>query len=367
MERYAAILFLIMVLVSFGLPSNSMTVYEFKKEYGVDNDSPLFLNEKYVLTADDGRTIIFRKLNDHYDDKVRMQIKYTGQLPQNESFYFVLCENETHILHFFDEERNYWNKRKNDLKLNKKAEFKNTTLYELDFIVNNELNGNIALWEDKQNDMYCGSSSWVSLNYIDYFDEDFYSFLRDLYIYQVYNELKEGDESQDKHILFSPSYFMNKVLNPISFYDVDIGKDIEENIEKLKVRNGAIRLARTGNQSILERFTLPINFLITLSEVMKSEGDITSLKKNLSYDADSPSSLPQTEEELEIYKNLVQECYKGTVFDTKMFDYYGTIVTFAIVSEGLKATSAGPDKAFGTDDDITFIRTYESVGMEPLK
>jgi len=79
--------------------------------------------------------------------------------------------------------------------------------------------------------------------------------------------------------------------------------------------------------------------------------------------------LPVNEQELADYlafmRNGLSKLEYFIVGD-ELLDIFRTPIRVEIVTDGLKATSAGPDKEFNTEDDIVFIRTYESVGMEPL-
>jgi len=88
--------------------------------------------------------------------------------------------------------------------------------------------------------------------------------------------------------------------------------------------------------------------------------------------------LPRTDEELQLFlewklnlsnaiKNRETIIFNPTYPYKSLEDYFGTALKFEIIDEGLKATSAGPDTEFGTDDDIIFrVKTTDSRNGEFL-
>jgi len=75
---------------------------------------------------------------------------------------------------------------------------------------------------------------------------------------------------------------------------------------------------------------------------------------------DIKGQLPTSEEELAIYLDwvydLTQWSLGGDEHDNKLYDRYENEIKFELILGGLKATSAGYDRVFDTDDDIWAIR-----------
>jgi len=135
-------MFFILFMFTIGESAYGWTVDELKARYKIDDSEfPIFMNDKYIIEADDGNIVVIRKLNPAHDKNVRntqgfVLIGGGGEFIQvdDEIYYLVLCADEQHILLSFNDEKNYFQKHKDTIKLEKHGDFKNISSYKFTYL-----------------------------------------------------------------------------------------------------------------------------------------------------------------------------------------------------------------------------------------
>ena len=206
------------------------------------------------------------------------------------------------------------------------------------------------VWVDKKNDKYCGSageflrndiSDTESLAYEESYD--YYLHTKDIYFY-VINSIMTDFNDMVNNFSNNDSFFIDDSLYPrdqqffyvVRRYDKDKHDAL---IEELDFEN---KRDFFNTRRILDLHTRPISIL---NEHPRWPKDIKLPEVSL--------ELPTNAEELDLYKRWI------STFSLRFRDDYGTEIKYEILDGiGLKAISAGPDKIFGTEDDIEYLREY---------
>jgi len=364
--------YLVFIVTIFMLYSENvfcMTLDSFIRTYKLQiiEDVALFDQEELVITADDGTKVILNRLNNAYEKNVRFINKYlNGVDNENECYYLLTCEHKDNILLVFDEEKNYFQKFKENLFVDIHYKYDTMMFYKFNYIYDADLmtNRDIIFWIDKENKKYCGSFLFPYLNFEDNYEdcedgERYYNFLKDICVEYAKNEIIRCNNLLENDIDFQLDITAFQVCQPLLFYGKEQWDSLLTELNKLYLEeNRSVKLlARNQNRisgyinsvSMFQRFYKSLS-----SDMFRPHGDT---RPNIS------GELPINDEELSEY--LAWQM-KGYIEGFIMIDIYDTPVKFEIVSEGLKVLSAGRDKVWDTEDDQYLIRTYESVGMKPL-
>ena len=121
-----------------------------------------------------------------------------------------------------------------------------------------------------------------------------------------------------------------------------------------------IKPKNVQNEQLLKNYTATIedkkNEVKTMTQTVfenNKDNDKSLLKPNLTI-PNIKGKLPQTKKELNEYLTWISKI-EGYDTPDELLDLYGTQIRFEIVTNGLKAISAGEDKTFDTLDDLFYI------------
>ena len=183
--------------------------------------------------------------------------------------------------------------------------------------------------------------------------ERYYNYITDAYRY-IINDYK----------WFSVDDNINKALQFLILYNDEEGIKLQKEIEALKELNFEKMLSR-------KRYDMTRQYILRcILPVSESYGGIYI---KIIDPPEINGDLPRTEEDLKLFlewkSNLDRRWHDYPFRNEETYgalkDYYGMPITFELVPEGLKASSAGPDKTFGTADDIVIMRIIHEEGSYP--
>jgi|GEM_PF-1547225 len=377
----------ILFLVIFSFITNllfSLTIEEFKVQNNIDDTKPLFLDNPFTIKADDGSTFVIKRLNPYYDENIRIPLRTSGMfvglneimvIVEGEAYYFLLCEDETHILLRIDDEINYFQKHGNSLKLEKYGDFKNVSAYKFSYLIfdgyyshlDNRIIKEKIIWMDTEKDQYCGSREYQPIEFKDNShktDEGklYFDYVEDLYIYIVEEEIARCSKLLDEDIDYTINIDVYFAVHGIDIYNAELGKVLMEQLDFLWKNERKYEKLRHYNQSRMNTYGQSVSKSNMSFQFFWQTDDYVETKPDIE------GELPTTEEELIEYNRWLLSRFRDLNRGNFPYfrDLYGTELRYAIVNKGLKVISAGKDKVFDTEDDELFIRTYESVGMKPL-
>jgi|GEM_PF-2621782 len=339
------------------------------------------------------------------------------RIPYNKSVsYVLLCEDKTHILYAFYHLKDFFSNHKDNytLTITKAQDYKRFISYNFNFISIcpdgttdiykrpiKELVIDQTVWVDKDEGKFCGSTAYQPLNitefYADYdayqshkiYDEfvieiynryeepDFKEYLKqkydvpelqdyleknyaadvavltrlkeyviavsDIYIEYIENDIKRYDIT-DRYELISDNKLVALYLRLLDFADIANAKELNTEWEqaKMALEEDANNFKKT-KYTILTRYTTYFDKITYIADEKAKE---LKLKRRL----------PTTEDELSKYLIWLDFFYAP---NNNRLDIYGVEIKVEIIPNiGIKATSAGYDKIFGTADDIVFVREY---------
>jgi len=354
----------------------SVSIDDYIEKYIVINDDePFFLDIEVVILVDDGTIFILKKLNPYYDVQVRSP--YSGDLivspyskelvayNENESFYFILSEDKKHILYKFDEQRNYIQKFSMYLTANRQDKYENVTSYKITFplLLDYELQDqSLFVWLDNKSSKYHGSLNYPPVYFNDNSvksdeEKEVYDCLKDMYIDYVEKELNRCQKLFYADVDYRLDQTIRLSATVIKAFDEQLAQELFEKINLTDFWQNKTDIYKRLNTKLLSDYCRTVNMIQNFNNQFDSRKWFAETRPNIK------DELPTTKEEMLEYLRWQSLNFKeGRGHD----DAYGTSVRFEIIPEGLKATSAGKDKVFDTDDDQYFVRTYESVGMKPL-
>ena len=272
--------------------------------------------------------------------------------------------------------------------INKQIDFENVTTYTFTLQYNNigqvlvppgqtfwpKFRFSTDIWIDK-NDKYCGSLMYPPYPFLEYYsDLSYESRIFDpktgQYVgYKLNIDIDTG--LLNEYYICVKDFYIDLAEKSLTFYlnsGYGWNTDFRERFEKIlylmrycdndtwdifndKFKNASKIVAANElyqyNVLRLENHTLGVSSII--------------IERNRYHPVRIPENIPnfdfpKTTEELNEYVTFIKE-----VYNPAMQDYYGVEIKIELHPLGLKATSAGPDKVFDTDDDIVFIREHESV------
>jgi len=343
----------------------------------IDGAEPVFKEDKVTIMADDGTNLVLRTLNPYYDSKLRPPISKplfnirnkrddNNNVYQNilgECFYFLLCDDETHILLMFDADKNYPQKQKENMALVKYGDFNTTPVYIFSYIDSKyDQHKEMKVWIDKENDKFCGTYMYPYIHFdtnkeVSDDGKDYYNFMRYFFIFEIEKELKRCNEIFTNNV----DYEINREIfygeYAFKIYDKEMEDNFAAQLAELLKNEWKFKREEQTNLMWIQNRCMSVSEVQKFYKMARVNEDFAETRPDIAGD------LPTTNGEL---KNFLDWRTSNFVVEPVLKDRQGTPIIFEIVSEGLKATSAGPDKEIGTDDDIVFVRTYESVGMKPL-
>ena len=211
----------------------------------------------------------------------------------------------------------------------------------------------VFFWVDKDS-KYSGSLDYPAIRFSDR-DESKKQFeeLSDLFLYLVNQELDkfEGLLDQQVRTYYNVPDNIRDLIKYISLHDKEVGNELQKRLDNLNIRREEwyhTALAITNTQTRLSAFTC----IVSQSPLTVSSWDSAAPEK-----PSIAGELPTTDEELAVYLDWMATGYNGCVDENgNLCDIFGTPINFELVEYGLKAISAGPDKEFGTKDDIWIMR-----------
>ena len=408
---FLAIIFLIFIVQLYGVSLETFKATSCATEF----DEPVLLGEAVSFTADDGTLFYLQEINSLYTKQKTAEellLNYspggwsgqqgphftpTANILDNEEgvvSYGLICESKDHILFVFKHYKGFFVDKIDDytVDINKQLDFENITTYTFTLKYKNiiqkifppereplpNIEFSVNIWTDKNN-KYCGSLMYPPYPFLEHYSDLSY-------------EVKTIDQKTGQEVVkYVPQYKLcinidTNLLNgyyvcvkdfyidfaeqSITFYSEGSYRwhtDFRENFEKIlylmkycdndtweifdgKFKNASEIVAAnrryTDTVSRLKNYTLGVSYIIERNRY-RSE----YITKNI-----PEFEFPKTTEELNKYVTFIKEVYSAS-----LHDYYGVEIKIELQPLGLKATSAGPDKVFDTDDDIVFIREHEPV------
>ena len=343
-------LFILASAVTYG-----STVDDYREQYRIFDDEPLFTDDLVIIEAEDGRKVHIRKLNPYYDENVRIPTKsyYVTNIGwqtfgQNECYYFVLCEDEINIINYFDQENNYLQKYADKMRLELYKDYDVFSSYHFTYLFDTEKDylRTLKVW-------FAGDIC-VTLSDINDKYRDLYQDIRNVCFDIFRTEVVRCVELFEKKIDYGfnmEAYYAARFI--IVFEDEEISVKIRNELNKAQF-----------NQFYSENL-VGVNLTISLpfhaKTVTEFKNTFKLVNKTLESSPNIEGELPRTEEELEEFINWKLNNYASD--NPSLTDSFDNPVKFEVVKEGLKVISAGKDGIFDTKDDQFFIRTYESAGM----
>jgi len=320
--------------------------------------------DEFCFTADDGTKIflveeVWLNPNPKYKPRTTFGFDHTAYT----SFYYLICENRTHILHIFYSQRGQLSECYNKIKekftlFTKDKEYGNYTTYRTDLVYFSIFSPYVEvlpippttlfLWLDKEDDTSCASISNIRrIQSVDEIKAD-YGLFKDIYIGYITDELNDYEDKLDNFkgsMLWSDQ---EKILKHIFANDEIVGTELSERYKNLEER---------------KKNMAPVFRTLTFINFYTQPVYAAYLKQGWDYDYfDKPNiegDLPITQEELEEYLKWIRKGYERFWRNDEFDDDFGNPIRFELIEEGLKATSAGIDGEFDTGDDLVKIRRYD--------
>jgi len=338
---------------------------------------PLGAGLKINITADDGNNFVVRQIPFGCYDSIFYN-------PLTLNIYGLMCEDETAVLVSFIFTNRYFY---SDyvIKINKAYSFENLDVYyiklynledELRWITNTfyaEIDKEVIIrtrniqpittlfWIDKNNNIFNGGDNIRAYQINKAYNPDLYTkeqffLLKDFYIDLINRNNKEMSlaiETFSRCHILSLNYVFNAMLE----YDTENKQMWESYLEERKslIKELSSIKDKVENQERLEIYTKPLSIICSYWPGMIELDKLDPIKND--------TKLPRTEEEFAKYmhwldgkENINDERFKSGV----VLDFYGTPIKYEFLKDvGIKATSAGRDKIFDTEDDQVHISTYE--------
>ena len=371
-------LYLTIIFISMIFIANfcyCLTVEEYMSPKNIGGEEPIFTEDKTVITADDGTSVVLRTLNPYYAEKLRSQIRFyhiSGRTPEQrrhsifqtfddntrqdvlkEYFYFLLCEDETHILLMFDADKDYPQEQKDNLTLVKYGDFNTLTVHNFSYTSKNDKLIEAKVWIDKENDKFCGTYTYKYMSFstdkeVTDDGRNYYNFMRDFFISEIEKELQRCNDIFANNV----DYEINRNIFYGNYAFRDYDKEMEERfaaeLETLLKNEGKFRRELNLNLWWLQNHSMTVSEIQQQYKLLKMDTDLAYTRPDI------VGNLPRTDEELEKYLAWRTKNFVG---EKVLKDRQGTPIKFEIDPLGLKAISAGPDREFGTDDDVIYINT----------
>jgi len=332
---------------------------------------------KINITADDGTKFVVRQISfGHYEN-----IFYD---PLTLSVYGLMLEDETAVLASFILNKTYFY---SDyvIKINKAYSFESLDVYIMKFYdLENEVRNifkfpgteidkesiiksrniqpmAISFWIDKNNNIFNGGDDIIAYQINKSYNPDLYTkeqffLLKDFYIDLINRNNKEMSlalETFSKCHVLSLDYVFTAMLE----YDTENKGMWESYLKEGKALSKKLFDIRDKieNQERLKRYTKPLSVICDYWPGVVELQKLDAIRNDM--------KLPRTDEEFVRYmhwldgnENINNEKYKSGV----VLDFYGTPIKYELLKDiGIKATSAGRDKIFDTEDDQVHISTYE--------
>jgi len=174
-----------------------------------------------------------------------------------------------------------------------------------------------------------------------------YDFYIDLYNRQI-KEMKLALETFSKCHINSLYYVSNAMLE-YAPEDKQMWESYFEEMHILSKELSAIR-DKIENQEQLKKYTKPLSVICDYWPGGIKLRKLDAIKND--------TKLPRTEEEFAKYMHWLGG--NENIKVQQLPDFYGTPIKYELLEGiGIKATSAGRDKVFDTEDDQVHISTYE--------
>jgi|GEM_PF-3495399 len=306
--------------------------------------------------------------------------------------YGLMCEDETAVLVSFIVNKRHDNRYFSSddvIKINKSHSFENLDVYyikhyslynELRWIFN-PFNAEIdkeaiirsrniqpittLFWIDKNNNIFNGGDNIRAYQINKAYNPDLYTkeqffLLKDFYIDLINRNNKEMSlaiETFSRCHILSLNYVFNAMLE----YDTENKQMWESYLEERKslIKELSSIKDKVENQERLEIYTKPLSIICDYWPGAVELQKLDAIRNDM--------KLPRTDEEFVRYmhwldgkENINDERFKSGV----ILDFYGIPIKYELLEGiGIKATSAGRDKVFDTEDDQVHISTYEENDM----
>ena len=339
------------------------------------------------------------------------------RIPYDKSVsYVLLCEDKTHILYAFYHLKDFFSNHKDNytLTLTKAQDYKRLISYNFKFISIcpdgttdiykrpiKELAIDQTVWVDKDEGKFCGSTAYQPLNITEFYaDYDAYQShkIYSEFVIEIYNRYEEPELKEylkQKYDVLELQDYLEKnyaadvaVLTRLKEYVTAVSDIYIEYIENdIKRYDITDRYELISDNKLVALYLRLLDFanIANAKELnteweqakMALEEDANNFKKTkymiltrytpyfdkITYIADEKAKelklkrrLPTTEDELSKYLIWLDFFYAP---NNNRLDIYGVEIKVEIIPNiGLKATSAGYDKIFGTTDDIVSVREY---------
>jgi len=338
----------------------------------VDDLPPLLLDEtKTEITADDGTKFILKQWNPEYkfDALYGLGVEEMKEYESKYIIFVVLCEHEIHVVSRIYYDKQYFDGvSAQDFIVEKQKECENVTLY--NFIYNKKNYTKDGrwyvgkeeeyVWIDKKEETYCGAFRYEYGSYSN--DKEAYqksrAILEDMYIDVVNTEMLKSENKLNNYYDYDSYYYTQQAL--VEIIDEDIVAELEKKLDDLYERKYEM-FDQMDNQRLLMHYSLSIiavKCLINIGELY-CDLEVDDITSKL------PDGLPTNNEELIRYlygmSRYFYDFAEGGYEQLPLLDYYGIPIKFEITADGLKATSAGRDKAFDTEDDQSHLSRYDKV------
>ena len=369
-------IFFILLMLTANGAAYGWTVDELKARYKGEVNSeevPVFADEKYIVKADDGTTVVIRKSSPDYDKLFKRESGFssvrneeTGEVTEyylyKDIYYYVLCADENHILLIFDDDNDYLEKHKDTLKLEKHGDFENVSSYKFTYLTYSpnvyELDKRILatelIWLDKKTDEYCGSFKVIYHRNTPE-DRRYYNYVKDFYLFVMYEEIDRCTKMLDNDIDYVLNRSQYYPYSAMMIFDKGLITDeLKDRVEFLELNQNKSIRDRNANNTLLKMWSVSVSDALS---IFANRFPQEFLNKRLNMEGDYPVNDIELDEYLrwlaEAWQFISKDYFKGFI------DVYGTPVKYEIIPEGLKVTSAGKDKVFGTEDDQYILREYK--------
>jgi len=256
-----------------------------------------------------------------------------------------------------------------DFDLVKLKDYKNVTTYSFT-IKYHDIHGaedveySIMIWFDRNHYRYCGGHGFgdyyqmpLSIDKVTEADKKYYDYIKDLYIDIINDEMNDYSKSLDDYIEFR-EFNIGRYIHYIYSYDKEFGDELKSRYRDLINRqNEYTNNEQIRNQRLLIEYSSPIWQISYLNRGNIWRGALP-LK----------GGLPKTEKELGIYLDWLAENRDKYIDETSVIplplkDIYGEPLKFTLEKDGLRVSSAGLDKIWGTADDQTYLSKYSEINV----
>ena len=340
-----------------------------------------YFDESITVMADDGFEAKLLTLNPNYNKQYfHLLLNPSETIKSQYNTHHLICHDNQHILleilfavDIHDTDYDF------EFELLKVKDYKYVTAYKLAYSylkdgVRIESVNQTLVWIDKQEGKYCGNLERPILYKYDkdYYlkkvktdtGQEYYDHVKEIYLNEVEEYLNFYDRKlDDKNEYGFAVTAISPLFDVISLYDTEQYAQINKFIESIRAKQTANWYTYMTSH-LLDIYTLPVSEVVACpswdSEMQKIE------HPNIE------GELPKNDAELVLYLEWISVGYRYSGrYDDKeqvpLHDYFGTRLQFEVLSEGIKAVSAGADTEFDTEDDLVFIRPYVPVEVEEFE